>query len=181
MAADVKKFWPIIVYVFATWLNTDAMMGASLLKNHGKIPSGLALAIAALATLELIYSFWFWRWVVSQGPEIQKLRDQRQGVIRKNSFWTFVHGTTNWILDGILAAYRKVTNPENGAKRHIDRWGVLAVWVAGVNPIVGLPTRGPCCIFLGFYGRRREFLHLLAANLTHIFIVKWVMAWLLGH
>lgn len=176
--ADIRKFWPILVYAFAIWANTDVAVPISL-GMHG--PSAkLAAGITITASVELIYSFWFWGWIVKQVPEIEALRERRRGKVRSGILVSMFHGVTDWVLDGIIRGYQKATHPENGTKRHLDRWGVAAVWVLGVNPIPGLPTRGPCCIFLGFYRRRKEFLHLLVANLVHIFVVFRGWGWLLG-
>lgn len=177
--ADVKKFWPVVVYAFVIWLNTDflipvglSLMGPSFL---------LTIFVLILASGELCYSFWFWRWIVRRGPEIHDLRERRRQKVRKGLFKGAFHGLVDWVLDSILRGYRKVTNPENGTRRHIERWGVLAVWAAGLNPVPGLPTRGPCSIFLGFYGFRKEFVHLLVANSIHVTFVIWGWKQLLGH
>lgn len=175
---DIRKFWPVAVYAIVVWANTDlitpvafAMLGSSL---------WTVSAVAIVATIELVYGFWFWGWVVKQGPAIEALRERRRNAHHRGFSRLVLNGITDWVLEGVLKAYRKVKSPENGIRRHINRWGIIAVWLLGVNPVPGVPTRGPCCAFLGFYGFRKEFYHLMAANLLHVIIVMWGWGWLLG-
>ncbi|OGN17371.1 MAG: hypothetical protein A3C88_01965 [Candidatus Yanofskybacteria bacterium RIFCSPHIGHO2_02_FULL_50_12] len=179
MAADVRKFWPVVVYAIAIWANTDALIPAGLLWLGPS--SELAISVSILATAELVYCYWFWHWVVSQRSEIQSFRDRRCLTIRKGIFSSVLHGIIDWVLDGVLAACRRVTNPSNGTRKHIERWGVGAVWILGLNPVPLVPTRGPCAIFLGFYGLRKEFQHLAVANFIHVILVIYGWSWVFGH
>ena len=171
MAFEVRRFWPVFVYAIVVWANTDVIVAMALLF---KVPSDMMLfVIPPLATLELCYSFWFWGWLVQWAGELEKIREARRQLQKEGLL-------DRWVIDGILRVYRKVIHPENGTRRRIEKYGVLAVWAAGLNPVPGLPTRGPCGAFLGVFRSRRLFRHLLVANLIHVVYVICGVSWLLG-
>src|SRR3989344_3563569 len=156
MALDVRRFWPVVVYGIVVWANTDVIIPFMLLMGAG--PKTLLLTVPFLATLELCYSFWFWGWLVQRAGELEQVREARRQLKKEGLL-------DRWVIDSVLRVYRKVVHPENGTRRRIQKYGLWAVWAAGLNPIPGLPTRGPCGAFLGVFRSRRQFYHLLVANL----------------
>ncbi len=171
MAYDARRFWPVVVYGIVVFCNTDAIIALSLLL---RIPSDLMLfVIPPAATLELCYSFWFWGWLVQRAGDLEKVREARRQLKKEGLL-------DRWVIDGVLRVYRSVVHPENGTRRRIVKYGVWAVWAAGLNPIPGFPTRGPCGAFLGVFQSRRHFYHLLVANLVHVLYVICGVSWVLG-
>ncbi|MEK9157809.1 MAG: hypothetical protein AAB638_01335 [Patescibacteria group bacterium] len=168
---DVKKLWPLVVYSIMIPLNTDVIIPAGIISGRSQI--FLWLYIPILATVEICYSFWFWGWVVRWIVELKKIQETRRELNKAGLL-------DKWVIDSVVNVYHAVMHPENGARKNINRYGVIAVWALGINPILGIPTRTPCAAFLGIFNRKREFYHLVLANLVHVFLVLGVWDYLFG-
>jgi len=164
------RFWPIIFYCIVLWCNTDIIIPTFLLMGISK--KIMLFTIPLLATIELWYQFFFWGWLVSMIGELESFRKARKE-LKKEGF------LDRWVLDGIIRVYGNVINPENCTRRRIKKYGILAVWTAGLNPIPGLPTRGPCAAFLGVFKSKKEFIHLVFANLIHVMYMIYALNWIL--
>ena len=166
------RYWPLLVYGIIAPLNTDAIIPLGLLF---KVPrETLLLTVPLLASLELCYGFWFWGWwIIPQVPRLEKVREARRELQQEGLLdW--------WVIDRVLRVYHRVIDPHNGTRRRIKRWGIVAVWVAGINPISLIPTRSPCGAVLGTLRLKNGLYHLLAANAIHAVGMIYGWNWLLG-
>ncbi len=165
-------YWPLLVYGIIAPLNTDAIIPLGLLF---KVPrETLLLTVPLLASLELCYGFWFWGWwIIPQVPHLEKVREARKQLQREGLL-------DRWVIDGVLKVYRRTINPQNSTRRRIQKWGVRAAWVMGLNPIPWLPTRGPCGAALGTLRLKTGLYHLLVANAIHAVGMIYGWNWLLG-
>ncbi|MEK7138270.1 MAG: hypothetical protein AAB787_02050 [Patescibacteria group bacterium] len=126
----------------------------------------LLISVPILATLEIYYSFWFWGWLVDCAGDLRKIQETRRELGREGLL-------DRWVVDSILSVYHNVIDPQNTTRRRIHKYGIWAVWIAGLNPIPGLPTRGPCAAFLGVFRSKHKFNHLVLANLIHTIFIVW--------
>lgn len=166
------KYWPLLVYGIIVPLNTDAIIPLGLLLKLSR--ETLLLIVPPLASLELCYGFWFWGWwIVPRIAHLEKVREARRQLQQEGLL-------DRWVIDRVLRVYRRTIDPQNGTRRRIKRWGIAAVWVAGLNPIPALPTRGPCGVVLGAMRLKSGFYHLLVADVIHAIGMIYGWSWLLG-
>lgn len=167
----IRNFWPVAVYICMVPLNTDAIIPLGLVLGFSQ--DILLKLVPLLATIELCYCYWFWGWLIQRAGVLEEIRERRRrhqqdGILDR------------WFIDGILEMRRKALDPHNGTQKSINKYGVLAVWVFGLNPVPWLPTRAPTAAFLGATRRHREFYHLVVANFIHAASVIWAWGEILG-
>lgn len=178
------KLLPILsVLAVAIPLNVDLSV-VPYLRIIGLVGFKLFAVVYFLATLEILYSYWFCRWL---GREAEKLAFIKNSInfgkeikedLEQDEY--VKHRYLYRVREYCLGQYRGATNPSNWLGRLIKLTG-RRVTGHGVIILVGvfLPWGRTAGVIFCFVARwRAGLVTLLIANLGHVAIVVWGWSYL---
>ncbi len=171
-----KWHWQYAGGLFLAVLNVDLL--CPFLRWLGMGPWKIFLILSPTAIIGMLGWWAFWRWFrrkiipeivnkkIEESNQLQeaiKLGQETHQILKKTGQWS--------IIVRFAKTFAKATNPDLKSVKWVKRYGHLAVFGLGMEPLMGLRTF--CLIFCESVGWISGIYTLIFSDVLHVAVIVW--------